>query len=231
MGTTSNISEASTPWRARFVTTHWSVVLSASGPDSTSAVEALEKLCRTYWYPVYTWIRRRGVSPADAEDLAQTFFARLLEEHFIASADPQKGRFRSFLLTRLNHFLADEWDRLKAQKRGGGQRVIPLESQQAETRYQFEPANLESPDRLFEYRWAVTLLERVFERLRGEYEDHGKVALFNELKGCLAQKRSAVVYAEVSARLGLSEGALRVDAHRLRQRYRALLRTEIALGY
>lgn len=152
----------------------------------------------------------------------------MLEERFIEAADRSKGRFRSFLLTRLNHFLADEWDRLKAQKRGGGRRLIPLEGGLAETRYQSEPADLQSPDRLFEYRWAVTVLERVFERLQEEYAADGKAALFDELKGCLAQARAAVPYAEAGSRLGLSEGALRVAAHRLRRRYRELLRAEIA---
>jgi RNA polymerase sigma-70 factor (ECF subfamily) len=151
-----------------------------------------------------------------------------LEEHFVALADREKGRFRSFLLTRLNHFLADEWDRLKAQKRGDGQRPIPLEGGTAETRYRIEPADLRSPDKLFEYRWAVTLLEHVFERLRHEYEDEGKAVLFDEVKGCLTQERAAVPYAEVGARLGMSEGALRVAAHRLRQRYRDVLRAEVA---
>lgn len=191
-------------------------------------MEALEDLCRTYWYPLYVWVRRKGFSPSDAEDLTQTFFARLLNEQFVASADREKGRFRTFLLTRLCHFLADEWDRLKAQKRGGARQVIPLESGTAETRYQLEPADSRSPDKLFEYRWAVTLLERVFERLRREYEADGNAALFNELKNCLAQPRAAVPYAEASNRLDISEGALRVAVHRLRQRYRKLLRAEIA---
>ncbi len=228
MGTTSDIPETGALARAQFVTTHWSVVLSASRPSSPGAAEALDKLCRIYWYPLYACVRRQGFGPADAEDLTQAFFARLLEEGFVASADPAKGRFRSFLLTRLRHFLADEWDRLKAQKRGGGRRVIPLDSGTAETRYQLEPADLHSPDRLFEYRWAVTLLERVYERLRLEYSSEGKAALFAELKACLAQARAAVPYTDASARLGLSEGALRVAVHRLRRRYRELLRAEIA---
>jgi hypothetical protein len=152
----------------------------------------------------------------------------VLKERFIEAADKEKGRFRSFLLTRLNHFLADEWDRLKARKRGGGQRWIPLPGGTAETRYQIEPVDARSPDKLFEHRWAVTLLERVFERLRQEYAAEGKSAQFCELQGCLAQARAAVPYAEVAVRLGLSEGALRVAVHRLRQRYRNLLRVEIA---
>ncbi len=188
----------------------------------------MAELCRIYWYPLYAFVRRRGYTPEDAEDLTQAFFAWVLEKQFIATADPAKGRFRSFLLTRLDHFLADEWDRLKAQKRGSGQRLVPLEAGTAETRYQIEPADLRSPDHLFEYRWAMTLLENVFECLRKEYEREGKAVLFGELRGCLAQARAAVPYAALAQKTGLSEGALRVAAHRLRQRYRAILRAEIA---
>jgi len=214
--------------KACFAPTRWTVVLTAARSDTTHARAALAQLCEAYWYPLYACVRRKGYSPPDAEDLTQAFFAQVLEERFIAAADKEKGRFRSFLLTRLNHFLADEWDRLKAQKRGGGQRLVPLESGTAETRYRIEPTDRRSPDKLFEYRWAVTLLERVFERLRQEYEADGKAALFDELQGCLTQARAAVPYAQVGARLGLSEGALRVAVHRLRQRYRDVLRAEIA---
>ena len=208
--------------------TRWTVVLSAGDPSSPNAAAALETLCRAYWYPLYAYVRRRGYSVEDAEDLTQAFFGWLLEARSISTADRAKGRFRGFLLTRLNHFLADEWDRRTAQKRGGGQRLVPLEGGAAESRYQLEPADPRSPDKLYEYRWAVTLLERVFERLQNEYTAHGKTALFEELKGCLVQARTAVRYAEAAGRLGLSEGALRVAAHRLRQRYRDLLRSEIA---
>lgn len=225
--TTSSVKRADSD-RASFAPTRWTVVLTVGRSDTTRARTALAELCRTYWYPLYAWVRRKGYAPQDAEDLTQAFFAWVLEKHFIEAADPAKGRFRSFLLTRLNHFLADEWDRLKAQKRGGGQRLIPLEGATAETRYQIEPVDVRSPDKLFEYRWAMTLLENVFERLRQEYEHESKGALFDELKGCLAQARAAVPYAEVAERVGLSEGALRVAVHRLRQRYRDLLRAEIA---
>ncbi len=211
-----------------FAPTRWTVVLQAGQGDSAPARGALAQLCQSYWYPLYAFVRRKGYSPPDAEDLTQAFFAHLLEDRVIATADQEKGRFRSFLLTRLDHFLADEWDRVKAQKRGGGQQAIPLEGGEAETRYRIEPVDLRSPDKLFEYRWAMTLLERVFERLHQEYVGEGKAALFDELRGCLAQVRAAVPYAEVGARLGLSEGALRVAVHRLRRRYRTLLRVEIA---
>jgi len=212
----------------RFAATRWTLVLTAARSDTTRARDALGELCRTYWYPLYAYVRRRGHAPHDAEDLTQAFFARVLEENFIADADRQKGRFRSFLLTRLNHFLADEWDRLKAQKRGGGQAPIPLEGGTAETRYRLEPSDQRTPEKLFEYRWAVTLLERVFDRLQREYVTEGKAVLFAELKGCLTQARAAVPYAEAGVRLGMSEGTLRVAVHRLRQRYRELLRLEIA---
>lgn len=214
--------------RPAFVTTHWSVVLSAGAKDSPQWSAALEELCRSYWYPLYAYVRRRGHSPEDAQDLTQEFFARLLARNWVGSADPQKGRFRTFLLTAMSHFLADEWDRLKAQKRGGGQRVLPLEAATAETRFQLEPADLLTPEKAYERRWAQTILESVFEQLRQAYAAEGKAALFDELKGSLTQARAAVPYAKLALRLNLSEGALRVAVHRLRQRYRELLRTEIA---
>jgi RNA polymerase sigma-70 factor (ECF subfamily) len=211
-----------------FVTTHWSVVVSAGQSDSTRAQTALAGLCETYWYPLYAYVRRRGYSPEDAQDLTQEFFARLLARNWVGDADRHKGRFRTFLLTAMSHFLADEWDRLRAQKRGGGQRVLPLMVETAETRFQLEPPDPLTPEKIYERRWAETLLETVFERLRRDYEAEGKAALFAELKGCLTQARAAVPYAELAAQLKLSEGALRVAVHRLRQRYRELLRAEIA---
>jgi RNA polymerase sigma factor (sigma-70 family) len=211
-----------------FVTTHWSVVLCAGGGDSASAREALGRLCQVYWYPLYAYVRRRGHSPEDSQDLTQEFFARLLARNWVGSADPGKGRFRTFLLTAMNHFLADEWDRLKAQKRGGGQRVLPLEVESAETRFQLEPPDPLTPEMIYERRWAQTLLETVFEQLRQAYAAEGKAALFAELKGSLVQARAGVRYADLAERLKLNEGALRVAVHRLRQRYRVLLRAEIA---
>jgi RNA polymerase sigma-70 factor (ECF subfamily) len=160
--------------------------------------------------------------------LTQEFFARLLTRNWVGLADPGKGRFRSFLLTAMNHFLADQWDRLKAQKRGGGQRVLPLEVATAESRFQLEPADPLTPEKAYERRWAQTVLETVFEQLRVAYAAEGKAALFAELKGSLTQARAAVPYAELAVRLKVSEGALRAAVHRLRQRYRELLRAEIA---
>ncbi len=211
-----------------FVTTHWSVVLSAGRADTPHARDALGRLCQVYWYPLYSYVRGRGYAAEDAQDLTQEFFARLLERNWVGSADPQKGRFRSFLLTAMNHFLADDWDRVKAQKRGGGQRVLPLEAESAETRFQMEPSDPLTPEKIYERRWAQTVLETVFDQLRRAYEAEGKAKLFETLKGGLVQSRGAVPYAALAARLDLSEGALRVAVHRLRQRYRELLRAEIA---
>ena len=231
--TTSNPTPPASylPRQARqpvFVTTHWSVVVSAGQSDSTRAQSALARLCETYWYPLYAYVRHRGYSPEDAQDLTQEFFARLLERNWVGSADREKGRFRAFLLTAMNHFLADEWDRVKAQKRGGGLYTLPLDVQTAESRFQLEPPDPLTPEKIYERRWAQTLLETVFEQLRQAYAAEGKGALFAELKASLVQARAALPYAELAARLKLSEGALRVAVHRLRQRYRELLRTEIA---
>ena len=146
-----------------FVTTHWSVVLTAGGSDTTGARQALAKLCQTYWYPLYAYVRRRNYSPPDAEDLTQEFFARFLEHHWVAHADREKGRFRSFLLSAMNHFLANEWDKARAQKRGGGALLLPLQFDTAETRYGREPANNVTPEQQFERRWALTLLENTVE--------------------------------------------------------------------
>jgi RNA polymerase sigma-70 factor (ECF subfamily) len=204
------------------------VVLSAGEKDSPQWSAALETLCRSYWYPLYAYVRQRGHSPEDAQDLTQEFFTRLLARNWIGSVDPHRGRFRTFLLTAMSRFLAGEWDRLKAQKRGGGQRVLPLDIETAETRFQLEPADPVTPEKTYERHWAQTVLDTVLERLRQAYAAEGKADLFAELKGSLTQARAAVPYAKLAARLNVSEGALRVAVHRLRQRYRELLRAEIA---
>lgn len=214
--------------RPAFVTTHWSVVLKAGHADTPRARDALARLCQTYWYPLYAHVRRRGHSQHDAEDLTQEFFARLLASDFIAQASRERGRFRSFLLTALSHFMADEWDRIRAQKRGGDRQIIPLEVETAETRYRLEPADTLTPEKAYERRWARTLLAHVIEQLRHEYEADGKGELFTGIKGCLTLARSGVPYAELAGQLNMSEGTLRVAVHRLRQRYRELLRAEIA---
>lgn len=216
------------PRHPAFVTTRWSVVLTAGHSDTTHARAALEKLCQTYWYPLYAYVRRRGHSPADAQDLTQAFFARLLERNWVGRADQQKGRFRSFLLSALNHFLADEWDRVRAQKRGGGVAPLPLQFDTAETRYGHEPADQVTPESSYERRWALTLLDEVLHRLRSEYEQEGRAELFAALHPCLVGDRTSQPYAELAVELGVSEGTVKSAVHRLRQRYRQLLRDEIA---
>ena len=211
-----------------FVTTHWSVVLTAGGGDSAGARDALSKLCQTYWYPLYAYVRRRNFSPSDAEDLTQEFFARFLEQRWVADADREKGRFRTFLLSAMNHFLANEWHKARAQKRGGGVPLLPLEFDTAETRYSHEPADSVTPEQHFERRWALALLEAVTSRLRAEYEREGKGELFAALHPCLVGDRTTQPYEELARKLGISEGTVKSAVHRLRQRYRQLLRDEIA---
>lgn len=211
-----------------FVTTHWSVVLAAGCSDTTRARDALAGLCQSYWYPLYVYVRRRGHSPEDAKDLTQEFFARLLEKNWVGGADQSKGRFRSFLLSAMNHFLSDEWDKARAQKRGGGIPAVPLQFDTAETRYGVEPSDCTTPERVFERRWALTLLEQVLHRLRAEYEEDGKTDLFAALHPCLVGERTAQPYAELATKLGVNEGTVKSAVHRLRQRYRQLLRDEIA---
>lgn len=206
-----------------FTHTRWSVVLAAQEP--VRAKVALEELCHTYWYPLYAYVRRRGYRPEDAQDLTQTFFARLLEKNWLDAVAPEKGRFRAFLLAALKHFLANEWDKALAQKRGGGAIPVALE---AETRYQREPLNELSPDRLFDRQWALALLETVLNQLRNEYDTDDKRRLFEALRGTLTGDQPEPGYAEVGRQLGMNEGAIKVAVHRLRKRYRELLRAEIA---
>lgn len=211
-----------------YVTTCWSVVLSAGRNNTVDGGAALEKLCRTYWYPLYAYVRRRGYLAEDAKDLTQEFFARLLKRNWVGRADPQKGKFRSFLLSAMNHFLADEWGKAKALKRGGGVAPLPLELNTAETRYIHEPVDNVTPEQNYERRWALALLDEVLRRLRSEYEDEGKAELFVELNPCLVGERTSQAYAELAAKFGVSEGTVKSAVHRLRQRYRQLLREEIA---
>ncbi len=214
---------------AQFGQTQWSVVLSAAGKKNPALAEqALEKLCRVYWLPLYTFIRRQGESPQDAQDLTQEFFARLLEKDFLGSVDQTKGRFRSFLLASLKHFLSNQRDRARAQKRGGGQTPLSLDFCEAETSIGFQPADEQTPEKAFEKRWALALLEQSLARLRKEYSVRGKEELFDQLKTTLTEGRGSVAYAELSARLGMSEASVKMAVLRLRQRYREVLRAEIA---
>jgi len=212
---------------AFFLTTRWTVVLTAREQDSQSG-EALETLCRTYWYPLYAFIRRQGSAPADAEDLTQAFFAKFLEKHYLQSVNPAKGKFRSFLLASLKHFLANEWDRARTRKRGGGAVHLSLDSAAAESRYLQEPVDAMTPEKIFDREWALTLLELVLARLRREFSEEGKGGLFEQLKVVLTAGKGAVSHAEIAGRLGMSEGAVKVAAHRLRRRYREVLKEEIA---
>ncbi len=215
------------PGPPRFLTTHWSAVVRAGGADSPESHEALDDLCRTYWYPLYAFIRRQGHSPQDSEDLTQGFFARLLEKNYVANARQEKGRFRSFLLTALKRFLADEWDRQHAQKRGGFQTVVSIDYDLAESRFGSELANAVRPDVLFDRQWTTTLLQQVIARLREEYVATGRAALFEHLRNCLTKDESALPYAEIAGRLNLTEPAVKMAAQRLRARYREILRMEI----
>jgi len=185
-------------------------------------------LCRTYWYPLYVYVRRQTATREDAEDLTQSFFARFLEKNYLEGLSSDKGKFRAFLLAALKHFLANEWDRANRQKRGSGVGLFSLDWQSADTRYQIDPADNLSPDKLYDRAWAVTLLERVITRLRQESDAGGKGRLFEQLKPFLMIGKSAIPYAQAAAALGLTEGAVRVRVHRLRRRYRELLREEIA---
>ena len=203
------------------------MVLAAGRDDVPQAQAALERLCQTYWHPLYAYARRRGYSPADAEDVTQEFFAWLLERKWLGRADQQRGRFRSFLLTSFSNFLANEWDKARAQKRGGG-RIVSLQRDEAEARYAWEPVGHLTPEQSFELRWALTLLDRVMSRLGAEFVQDGKAELFNALKTCLLGERSAQPYAALASKLGVTEGSVKVAVYRLRQRYRQLLRNEIA---
>jgi RNA polymerase sigma factor (sigma-70 family) len=213
---------------AWFVTTHWSVVLDAKGDDSARANEALEKLCRIYWRPVYTFIRRNGSSPADAQDLTQEFFYRLLSKDYLQHLRDQRGKFRSFLLTFVKHFLSDERDKASAQKRGGGQALFSLNDTTGEALFEAETATQLSPDQLFERSWAQTVLHEALQRLAEEYAASGKSALHDKLKDIQPGEHGPVSYAEIGAELGMSETAVKSAVHRLRRRHREILREEIA---
>ena len=214
--------------RKGFATTHWSVVVAAGDSSAPVARDALEKLFGTYWYPLYAYIRRRGFGAHDAEDLTQAFFAWLLQSRHLRLADSELGKFRSFLLIRLKHYLSDERKKGHAQKRGGGQPIISLNAQLAEDRYGLEPVTELTPERIFERRWALAVLERSVARLREEYVTAGRTGLFEELKHFPPGQKGQIAYAEVAARLGVTESAVKSAIHRMRMRHRDLLRQEIA---
>jgi RNA polymerase sigma factor (sigma-70 family) len=211
-----------------FVTTHWSVVMAAGKGHSAQAADALEQLCRTYWYPLYAFVRRHVSEAHDAEDLTQEFFTRFLAKEYFGRADPTLGRFRSFLLACLKNFLAEQQRQARRIKRGGGQTTISWDSQTAEERYRLEPADPVTPEQIYDRRWALTLLETVLARLAEEQVAAGKERVFAQLKDYLWGEARESGYAEMAARLSMTEGAVKVTVHRLRRRLRDLLREEVA---
>jgi len=216
-----------TPRRQQFDTTHWSVVLAARG-ESADAQMALEKLCRVYWYPLYAFVRRQGHSPEDTEDLIQGFFARLLQRKDLETVQRERGRFRSYLLVSLKHFLINEQLRARTEKRGGGQSLISLDEVEAEKKFAREPVDNSTPEKIFERRWALALLDTVLERLRREHEATGRLRLFDTLRCFLSDEPAEQSQAQIGAQLGLSTGAVKQAVRRLRQRYRELLHEEVA---
>ncbi len=218
----------STQGAAQFATTHWSVVLAAGRDSSANAFEALEQLCRVYWYPLYAYVRRRGYGPEDAQDLTQSFFTRLLEKNYVHQADRGRGKFRTFLLSALNHFLADEWDRAQRLKRGGAQTFVSFDAATAEERYRLEPAHRLDAAKLFERRWATTLLESAMNRLEREFRERDQAKLFDGLRTFLVGDCPDGTYSETAPALGLTSGAMKMAVSRMRARCRDLLREEIA---
>jgi RNA polymerase sigma-70 factor (ECF subfamily) len=211
-----------------FATTHWSAVLRAGEDSSPAARQALEELCESYWYPLYAYVRRNGHSPHDAQDLVQEFFFRFLERKYLRHADRNRGRFRTFLLSSLKNFLINEWNKANREKRGGGRQVISLDEEKTETRFLAEPADERTPDKAFERQWAMVLLDRVLNQLEAEFVAAERGQVFEELKSFLTAEDNESSYAEIGRRLGMTEGNLKVTIHRLRRRYRELLREEIA---
>ena len=203
-------------------------MVSARQPESAQSTAALETLCRTYWYPLYAYLRRQGQKPQDAQDLTQGFFARLLQKDYLQAAAREKGRFRTFMLVALKRFVANEWDREHAQKRGGFAPIVAIDQEFAESRLAADPSPNVQPDVLYDRHWAMTLLERAMAQLQEEYVASGRAKLFEYLQSCLVREESALPYADIAARLNLTEAAVKMAVHRLRARYREILRAEIA---
>ncbi|MCI0537144.1 MAG: sigma-70 family RNA polymerase sigma factor [Verrucomicrobiales bacterium] len=211
-----------------FATTHWSVVLAAKDRNASPANEALEKLCRTYWPPIYAFIRRQGYEAAEGKDLTQEFFLRLIEREYLKHLRHQRGKFRSFILTFLRHFLQEQRGKAKAQKRGGGMVFVSLDDVGEGTGYLTEPVDKFSPDQVFERRWAQAVFQRAVDRLQEEYVEAGKGPLFDRLKDFQPREPGAPSYAQIGARLGVTEAAVKSAVQRMRQRHREILREEIA---
>jgi len=214
--------------RRDFVTTRWSVVLAARDSDTKLCAQALEVLCQSYWFPLYAFVRRQGHSPDQAADLTQGFFARLLEKDWLSKITHQEGRFRNFLMVAMKHFISNERAKERAQKRGGGRHILRLDVETAETRLRIEPTDETTPEQVFERQWALTLLDQVLTCLKNEYEQKGRGQVFRVLKQCLTGQRERLDYETLARELEATEGTLRVMVHRLKQRYRQLLREHIA---
>jgi RNA polymerase sigma factor (sigma-70 family) len=227
MSDNDNISQARSD-ADKFATTHWSVVLAAGDTSSPQHEQALSTLCQSYWYPLYAYLRRCGYDIHQAEDNTQAFFAQMLEKHYLRKVKPKPGRFRSFLLTAIKHFLANDYDRTQALKRGGGRRLLSLDFRNAENQYILEPSHQVSAEKLYEKSWAITVLERTMDRLETELASENKQKLFDCLKVYLGAEAGSIPYHDVASELGVTEGAVRVSVHRLRERFRELLREEIA---
>jgi RNA polymerase sigma-70 factor (ECF subfamily) len=223
----SNYETQEAPARV-FHTTHWSVVLAAGEEGSEQASAALSRLCQTYWFPVYAFIRKRGHSPEQAQDFTQEFFATFLEKNYVARAARDRGRFRVFLMASVQNFLHNQHDKAQAQKRGGGQTLLSLDYELAEERYRVEPAEESDPAKIFEQQWTAMLLESVLNRLRDEFSAEGRVGLFEDLQAHLWGDAESIPYAQLGQKCGLKESSIKTIAHRLRQRYREMLREEIA---
>lgn len=211
-----------------FQSTHWTTVFTAGREHLPGARQALERLCASYWYPLYAYVRRQGHAAAEAQDLTQEFFARFLERKYLQLADPERGRFRTFLLTSLKHFLINEWRKSQSLARGGGQKVLSLDAEQGEERFAAEPLTDHAPDTTYDRRWATTLLRSALTRLGEELAQAGKQETFEHLRGFVWGGDETTGYAAVAERLGMSVGALKVEVHRLRKRFGQLLRAEVA---
>ncbi|HXJ61313.1 MAG TPA: sigma-70 family RNA polymerase sigma factor [Verrucomicrobiae bacterium] len=228
MGDSSPVSDSQVGGSPVFATTEWSVVLHAADGESTQADQALERLCRTYWYPLYAYVRRRGYNPHEAQDLTQAFFERMLEKSFLRAVDRSKGKFRSFLIAALEHFLAKDWRRAHAQKRGGHAKFLSLDDESPEQQYLEVSTSALTPEQVYDQQWVITLLEQVLQKLSAEFDAAGKAASFAEMKIFLTGEKRAASYGALAEKLGTTEAALKMAVSRMRQRYGELLRAEIA---
>lgn len=222
-----NSGDAAAERNGQFMTTRWSVVLVAGRRSSPESRQALEALCRGYWFPLYAYVRRRVVDINEAQDLTQAFFTELLTKNYVGSAKVERGRFRAFLLTALKHFLSKEWQKAKAQKRGGNRMQIPLNFEWRDSTCIFEPSSGLTAEQIYDREWAIALLGRTMQRLETEFADAGKKSLFEDVKGFLIGEHGGATYSDVAAKLGMTDAAVKMAVHRMRRRYRELLREEI----